>query len=112
MSAGVKSLLTNAQREECKQAHMKYHRTKKRVREERGNKCERCGATDFLTCHHIKPKSEGGSNHPRNLEMLCTKCNLKEHPELRKKSKRQRKLDRILHMMDPPNYMGDLVYLN
>ena len=32
-----------------------------------------------LTVHHDKPKSEGGSNKPKNLELLCEKHHKQLH---------------------------------
>lgn len=49
--------------------------------------CKKCGATDKeaqLEIHHIKPKSEGGSNHPSNLTVYCKSCHQKHHNNLRK----------------------------
>ncbi|MEF8894296.1 HNH endonuclease [Halodesulfurarchaeum sp.] len=35
-------------------------------------RCERCGdRSDHLEVHHIEPRSEGGSNKPSNLIVLC-----------------------------------------
>jgi len=49
-----------------------------------GFKCQWCGyicpvkelrrKSDKLQVHHIRYKSEGGSNHPSNLITLCRKC--------------------------------------
>lgn len=37
-----------------------------------------------LSCHHIQPRSEGGSNNPKNLVTLCRPCHdLVERDELR-----------------------------
>lgn len=29
--------------------------------------------------HHIKPRCEGGSDHPNNLLMLCQRCHIAHH---------------------------------
>ena len=47
-------------------------------------KCAECGYKDELECHHIKPISIGGSNDIENLVILCPKCHLKKHEEIRK----------------------------
>ena len=37
--------------------------------------CRCCGTkTDNYEIHHIKPRSEGGSDHPANLVLLCIDC--------------------------------------
>ncbi len=33
-----------------------------------------CGRTRFLEVHHIKPRSQGGSNQPENMVTLCSSC--------------------------------------
>jgi len=33
-----------------------------------------CGRTRFLEVHHIKPRGQGGTNHPDNLMTLCAGC--------------------------------------
>jgi len=33
-----------------------------------------CGRTRFLEVHHIKPRNQGGTNHPENLMTLCASC--------------------------------------
>lgn len=37
-------------------------------------KCELCGTTMFLTCHHILPREDGGLNEEDNLIALCRSC--------------------------------------
>jgi hypothetical protein len=41
--------------------------------------CKRCGTAEHLEKHHIRPKSEGGSNKKENLKSLCTACHDYEH---------------------------------
>lgn len=43
--------------------------------------CEVCGkeCVRDLEVHHIKPRSEGGENSPRNLVVLCELCHDKHH---------------------------------
>jgi len=33
-----------------------------------------CDHTRFLEIHHITPRSQGGTNHPDNLQVLCSSC--------------------------------------
>ena len=39
------------------------------------HKCVECGADDDLTIDHIVPKSKGGSNDFKNLQIMCRTCN-------------------------------------
>ena len=45
------------------------------VKERAKNRCERCGTTisspSPQNCHHIKPRSAGGSDEPENVAFLC-----------------------------------------
>ena len=41
--------------------------------------CQLCGATEYLTVDHIKPKSKGGMNEDDNLQALCIRCNCKKY---------------------------------
>ena len=43
-----------------------------------GKRCRICGAP-ATEVHHIKPKQLHGSNHPRNLISVCTKCHDEIH---------------------------------
>jgi hypothetical protein len=40
-----------------------------------GGKCARCGSRERLEYDHIVPVAKGGSNTPRNIELLCEQCN-------------------------------------
>ncbi len=48
-------------------------------------RCERCGEKDMrvLVRHHIKPKSEGGTDENSNIMLLCANCHLIIHHEHR-----------------------------
>ena len=52
------------------QKHLVNHRDQRRCTyiDARGKRCEN---ERFLHIHHLKPVSEGGSNHPDNLKTLC-----------------------------------------
>ncbi len=44
--------------------------------------CANCGITNntnYLTIHHILPKSKGGGNERSNLMILCRKCHNEVH---------------------------------
>ena len=43
------------------------------------NKCEKCGDSDNLHIHHMKYKSNGGTDDLANLMVLCELCHVKEH---------------------------------
>lgn len=53
--------------------------------EERDRTCVLCGATPTadndvdLHVHHKRPKSEGGSDHPDNLVIICETCHTHHH---------------------------------
>lgn len=42
-------------------------------------RCHRCGSTENLQMHHIKPLSKNGSYTLDNLELLCEECHKEEH---------------------------------
>jgi 5-methylcytosine-specific restriction endonuclease McrA len=54
---------------------------KKRLFDERGARCERCGYSDanILVIHHIVRKSDGGSDEAHNLEIVCPNCHAEIH---------------------------------
>lgn len=56
----------------------------KRVVWERDDaKCVKCGATDDLHFDHDIPFSKGGSStDPKNIKLLCSKCNLKKSDKI------------------------------
>lgn len=48
------------------------------------NKCSICKKDNWLTIDHIIPLSQGGSNNPDNLQILCGECNQKKRDLLEK----------------------------
>lgn len=46
-----------------------------RITEMQGGKCACCGKPRKLTVDHIVALANGGSNWPRNIQMLCKSCN-------------------------------------
>ena len=71
----------------------------RRVFARAGHRCECCGRKGGrLDVHHRNPVSEGGSNDPEFLELLCRACHTKNHePDFEKKkhwrAARERSLD-------------------
>ena len=53
----------------------KYANKRAFVFERDGGRCLRCGSNDRLTLDHVVPRIRGGSNHVRNLQLLCQPCN-------------------------------------
>ena len=47
----------------------------KRITIAQKGKCAICRRKKELTIDHIKPLSKGGTNWPRNIQMLCRPCN-------------------------------------
>ena len=41
-------------------------------------RCEKCGRTDGVIAHHIKPLCTGGDNE-NNVMALCPWCHIEEH---------------------------------
>jgi hypothetical protein len=52
---------------------------KKEILQRDNYACRHCGATSNLHIHHIKLRSEGGTNDPNNLITLCRKCHAEQH---------------------------------
>ncbi len=49
------------------------------VLERDGFCCARCGSKERLHVHHIKHRSDGGTDEPANLLTLCEGCHYQEH---------------------------------
>lgn len=73
-------------------------RTKARVRERAGYRCEYCHLSQddsplaALHIEHIIPRAHGGTDHLDNLALACIDCNLHKGPNLTG--------------LDPPNPLG------
>ena len=61
---------------------------KDKVYKRDGYKCQKCGdeTKSHLTMNHIIPRIIGGTNEPKNLEVLCFKCNRQIFAELVRKA--------------------------
>jgi 5-methylcytosine-specific restriction protein A len=51
------------------------------VRERDGGICRVCGEPESWRVDHIRPRDQGGSDDPSNLQCLCTLCDAKKHAE-------------------------------
>jgi hypothetical protein len=51
----------------------------RRVLEQHGWKCARCGRSHPLQIHHRKYRSQGGTHRPENLEPVCWDCHQRIH---------------------------------
>ena len=62
--------------------------------------CFRCGRSEKIENHHIKPKSEGGNNNVENKEPICSACHDFEHARRNilltlEKERRQKQFKRV-----------------
>lgn len=55
---------------------------RKEVYRRDGFRCALCDSTDGLQIHHIKPRGQGGADHPMNLITLCWRCHAAAHGSL------------------------------
>ncbi len=47
----------------------------KSIKRQRGNKCQRCGATGLIIGDHIHERKDGGASlDPSNIELMCQPC--------------------------------------
>ena len=56
-----------------------YELHSRRVLEEHGWRCVRCGKSHPLQIHHRKYRSHGGTHWPENLEPVCWECHHRIH---------------------------------
>lgn len=55
----------------------KWQQARAAARRRDGERCQRCGSTDQLQVHHIKPLAEGGDKYDlENLATLCHGCHV------------------------------------
>lgn len=52
---------------------------RKAVYKRDGYRCALCDSTDGIQIHHIRPRGQGGANHPMNMITLCWRCHNAAH---------------------------------
>ena len=52
---------------------------RRRVLDEAGWRCAKCGRAGPLELHHVTAVEDGGTDHPDNLIPLCAGCHLAAH---------------------------------
>lgn len=55
-----------------------------RVRRRDQGRCRWCGTSEDLNIHHVRYRSEGGPDTPKNLITLCFSCHKKAHSNKKK----------------------------
>lgn len=96
------------QAEEPSESLRSYHAVAKIIFKRDKHECQAClmGRAKmrreglFLTCHHIIPRSDGGTLHADNLITLCNKC----HDIVEEKQYRDRTQIFALHTKDKVHY--------
>ncbi|MBX3547782.1 MAG: hypothetical protein KF748_01375 [Xanthobacteraceae bacterium] len=56
-----------------------WQNLRRRVKQERGNRCERCGAENVSLALHHKHYGTLGNERSQDVEVLCQECHFKEH---------------------------------
>lgn len=55
-----------------------------RVKRRDSSRCRWCGTTDEVQIHHVRYRSEGGPDTPRNLISICATCHALAHSNKKK----------------------------
>jgi hypothetical protein len=84
-----------------------YHRNYKQACLFRdGHKCRVCGRDNDLCCHHVVPRSKGGTGRLSNLMTLCRNCHNRHHREgLRLPKQKSRFYVFAAHVQQGKNYL-------
>lgn len=63
-----------------KKVRQEAYRKKKKIINQRGQRCEACKRqTSELDLHHIQRLADGGENSNGNLQLVCKTCHKKIH---------------------------------
>lgn len=65
-----------------------WNKLRQRLIKERGDKCEKCGSTEFLQVHH-KTYRNVYKEKDEDLQVLCRRCHFKTHHPHAKMDKRR-----------------------
>jgi len=71
--------------------------------------CQHCGAKEELNAHHIRKKSEGGTNTPKNGITLCKKCHDELHAGKWQLEKKPAGFKYPMHLMQGKWYIYELL---
>jgi 5-methylcytosine-specific restriction endonuclease McrA len=56
-----------------------YRELHRQILERDGWRCQMCGGMQHLQVHHLKPRSQSGSDVEQNLVTLCLGCHERAH---------------------------------
>ena len=56
-----------------------YRELQRQVMERDGWRCQACGSIQNLQVHHLKFRSQSGSDEEHNLITLCAECHARMH---------------------------------
>jgi len=71
--------------------------------------CTRCGKNEDLEVHHIRPRSKGGSDNPRNMVTLCSACHAIIHTDRDQFQKWSRKFQSYIQKVEKKTIKDDNV---
>jgi len=74
-----------------------------------GYTCQRCGSKKELNAHHIRQKSEGGTDTPKNGITLCKKCHDELHAGKWELKKKPATFKYPMHLMQGKWYIYELL---
>ena len=74
-----------------------------------GYSCQQCGAKKELNAHHIRQKSEGGTDTPKNGITLCKKCHDSLHAGEWVLEKKPKTFKYPMHLMQGKWYIYELL---
>lgn len=66
-------------RQQAKAADKAWRIMRRLVLERDGYRCRACGSKDQIDVHHVKLRSAGGEDEPKNLIAACRRCHQDIH---------------------------------